>query len=67
MQCLTRPLSPHRAEAIWPWIPEDGVKDEIGFPKGAMVEDVVQVNDEFSWGVYCRRGGYFPGAYVRPI
>ena len=58
---------PHRAETIWPWILDDGVKDEIGFPKGAIVEDVVPINDEFSWGVYCRRGGYFPSAYVRHV
>ncbi|KAL9050472.1 MAG: hypothetical protein Q9162_006619 [Coniocarpon cinnabarinum] len=59
--------NPYRAEALWPWIPEDDVKDEIRFPKGAIVEDVVPMNDEFSWGVYCRLGGYFPSAYVRPV
>ena len=56
-----------RAVAGWPWIPEYGVTDELSFPKGALIEEVVTVNDEISWGVYCREGGYLPSAYVRPI
>ena len=60
-------VNAQRAEAIWPWIPEDGVKDELGFPRGAAIDNIVSINEEFSFGIYCRTGGYFPSAYVRMI
>ena len=56
-----------RVEAIWPWIPDESGDEDLSFPRAALVEEVVDVNDEFSWGVFCRRGGYFPSAYVRSL
>ena len=56
-----------KAQALWPWIPDDGVTDELSFPKGALVEELVSVNEEFSWGVFCRRGGYLPKPYMRML
>lgn len=56
-----------RVEALWPWVPDEGGDDDLSFPRAALLEEVVEINDEFSWGVFCRAGGYFPSAYVRAV
>lgn len=56
-----------KALALWSWIPAEGVTDELAFPRGAVLEEVVDVNGDFGWGVYARGAGLFPCAYVRPL
>lgn len=56
MRCLAR----------WSWIPEDGEngKDELLFPKGAVVSEAEDINGDWFWGVYAGKKGTFPGKYV---
>ncbi|KAL9100202.1 MAG: hypothetical protein Q9163_004398 [Psora crenata] len=53
--------------ALWSYWPEDGVKDELGFPKGAEIRECEDINGDWFWGVYCAKKGLFPGAYGRVI
>ena len=53
--------------ALWSYWPEEGVKDEISFPKGAEIRECKNINDDWFWGVYCGRKGLFPGNYVEKI
>jgi len=53
--------------ALWNRFPLNGVDDELAFPKGAVIEEVVDINGDWSWGVYCRRSGLFPGGWARMI
>ena len=52
--------------AVWTRIPDDGVEDELNFPRGAVITEVKQVNEDWSYGVYCRMMGLFPSNHVRP-
>lgn len=56
-----------RVLALWTRLPDEGVDDELMFPKRAEITEVININENWSWGVYCRRGGMFPGAYCRAI
>lgn len=49
--------------AQWAYVPQGAAGDELALPRMAVVEEAVDVNDEWGWGVYCGRGGYFPLAY----
>ena len=49
--------------AQWAYVPAEGSVNELDFPKHAVIEEAVDVNEDWGWGVYCRRGGYFPLAY----
>jgi len=53
--------------ALWNRFSLNGVDDELAFPKGAVIEEVVDINGDWSWGVYCRRSGLFPGGWARMI
>lgn len=55
--------------AIWARIPDEGPghEDELEFPKGAVISEVVTINETWAWGVYCRRGGLFPEAFGRVV
>lgn len=57
MACLAR----------WSRYPDEGVDDELGFPKGAVVREARDVNGEWWFGVYMGRRGLFPGGYVRVL
>lgn len=60
--------SQQQALAIWPWIGSDeDARDELVFPKGAVVSDVTDINGDFLWGTYCRARGLFPANYVRML
>jgi len=52
--------------ALWTRIPDDGVEDELSFPRGAEITEVKEVNEDWSYGVYCRMMGLFPSNHVRP-
>jgi len=56
-----------RMQALWTRVPDDGIQDELQFPRGAEITDVVDVNGEWGWGVYCNKGGLLPLAYCRAV
>ncbi|CAJ2509829.1 Uu.00g057290.m01.CDS01 [Anthostomella pinea] len=51
--------------ALWSWYPAPGAEDELLFPKGAEVREVVDENGEWFFGVYMGDKGLFPAPYVR--
>ena len=53
-----------RLAARWAWYPQDGVEDELLFPKGAEVREIEDVNGEWFYGVYMGAKGLFPAPYV---
>ncbi|OJJ47263.1 hypothetical protein ASPZODRAFT_1932863 [Penicilliopsis zonata CBS 506.65] len=50
--------------ARWAWLPDDGVTDELLFPRGAEISEVENVNDDWFWGWYAGVSGLFPGAHT---
>lgn len=56
-----------RMMALWTRLPDEGVEDELVFPRRAVVSEVIDINENWCWGVYCRKGGMFPGAYCRVV
>ncbi|KAJ5633701.1 hypothetical protein N7528_001543 [Penicillium herquei] len=50
--------------ARWAWYPEEGVKDELAFPRGAEITEVENVNDDWFCGTYAGSTGLFPGKHV---
>ncbi|KAL9632647.1 MAG: hypothetical protein Q9164_005186 [Protoblastenia rupestris] len=56
-----------RVLALWSYWPEEGVVDELAFPKGAEIGEGEDINGDWFWGVYCGRKGLFPGAYGRVV
>ncbi|OXV07865.1 hypothetical protein Egran_04371 [Elaphomyces granulatus] len=53
--------------AMWSYYPDDDVKDELLFPRGAEIRETENVNDEWYWGYYAGTTGLFPGTYGRVI
>ena len=56
-----------RVLALWGYWPEDGVRDELAFPKGAEIRECEDINQDWFWGVYCGRKGLFPGNHGRVV
>ena len=54
-----------RVLALWSYWPEEGVADELAFPKGAEIREVEDINRDWFWGCYAGRKGLFPGNYVK--
>jgi len=52
-----------RVFAHWPYFPDEGAPDELLFPKGAEVREVLDINGDWFWGVYAGATGLFPGNY----
>jgi hypothetical protein len=52
-----------RVYAAWAYYPDDGVADELGFPKGAELREVEDINGDWFCGVYAGKKGLFPGNY----
>ncbi|KAF2423736.1 hypothetical protein EJ08DRAFT_724396 [Tothia fuscella] len=52
-----------RCVANWSYYPDEGVKDELMFPKGAEVREGEDINGDWFWGVYAGGKGLFPGNY----
>ncbi|MCJ1227460.1 hypothetical protein MMC12_004115 [Toensbergia leucococca] len=51
--------------AMWSYWPQEGTQDELGFPKGAEITEVADINGDWFWGCYAASKGLFPGNYVR--
>jgi len=56
-----------RMLALWGRVPDEGVEDELEFPRGAQITEVVDINGDWCWGMYCRRSGLFPGGFGRVL
>lgn len=54
-------------QAMWSWYPEDGVDDELMFPRGAEITEAENINDDWYWGCYAGMTGLFPGSHVSMI
>ncbi|KAL4803880.1 hypothetical protein BDV18DRAFT_144592 [Aspergillus unguis] len=52
------------ARAMWSWYPEEGVHDELMFPRGADITEAENINDDWYWGCYAGMMGLFPGSHV---
>ncbi|TQB72225.1 hypothetical protein MPDQ_006944 [Monascus purpureus] len=50
--------------ARWSWFPEEDIKDELMFPRGAEITEAENINDDWFWGCYAGVTGLFPGAHV---
>ncbi|EKV06432.1 hypothetical protein PDIG_69450 [Penicillium digitatum PHI26] len=50
--------------ALWSWYPEEEVRDELVFPRGAHITESENINDDWFWGCYAGRTGLFPGSHV---
>lgn len=56
-----------KAHAIWSYFPSRDAKDELAFPRNAIISEVEDINGDWFWGVYAGRKGLFPGNYVKVI
>lgn len=54
-----------RCLAQWSWWPAEESEDELAFPKGGEVREVVDVNGDWFFGAYMGTKGLFPAPYVR--
>lgn len=53
--------------ALWSCYPEEGIDDELTFPRGAHIKEVENINDDWFWGCYAGRTGLFPGTRVTVV
>jgi hypothetical protein len=53
-----------RLKAKWNYWPEEGVKDELGFPRHAEIREATDINGDWYWGVYCGVTGLLPASFV---
>jgi hypothetical protein len=55
--------------ALWSYYPEEGEegKGELLFPKGAVVGEVEEINEEWWEGVYAGERGLLPAVFVREV
>lgn len=55
--------------ALWSYYPEEGEEGEgeLLFPKGAVVSEVEEINDEWGEGVYAGERGLVPVVFVRDV
>ena len=56
-----------KLHAKWSYWPNEGVENELAFPKGAVVVEAEDINGDWFWGVYAGAKGLFPGSYGRVI
>ena len=56
-----------RLQARWGYWPEEGVRDELAFPKIAEIREAADVNGEWYWGVYCGMMGLFPASHIAAL
>jgi hypothetical protein len=52
---------------MWSCYPEEGIVDELVFPRGAHIKEVENINDDWFWGCYAGRTGLFPGSMVTVV
>ncbi|KAI9375503.1 hypothetical protein BJX61DRAFT_539786 [Aspergillus egyptiacus] len=53
--------------ALWSWYPEEGVDDELMFPRGAEITEAENINEDWYWGCYAGMKGLFPGSHVSVV
>ena len=58
-----------RCLGLWSYYPEEGEggKGELLFPKGAELQEVEDINEEWYFGVYAGEKGLFPAQYARVL
>jgi hypothetical protein len=56
-----------RLKARWNYWPEDGIKDELAFPRHAEIREATDINGDWYWGVYCGTTGLLPASFVASI
>jgi hypothetical protein len=56
-----------KLQARWGHWPEDGVKDELAFPRGAVIREARDINGDWYWGVYCGKMDLFPANHVTAL
>lgn len=56
-----------RLQATWGFWPEEGVSDELVFPRWAEIREAEDINGEWYWGVYCGAKGLFPANHVTTV
>jgi hypothetical protein len=53
-----------RLKARWNYWPEEGVKDELAFPRHAEIREATDINGDWYWGIYCGTTGLLPSSFV---
>jgi hypothetical protein len=56
-----------RVYALYSYYPDEGVTDELMFPKHAEIREADDINGEWFWGCYAGQKGLFPANYGRVI
>lgn len=56
-----------RLKARWNYWPEEGVKDELAFPRHAEIREATDINGDWYWGVYCGTTGLLPASFVAAV
>ena len=56
-----------RLVARWSYLPDEDAENELSFPKGALLNEVQDINGDWFWGVYAGATGVFPGNYGRVV
>ncbi|KAH6877505.1 RING finger domain-containing protein [Alternaria rosae] len=56
-----------RLLARWCYLPDEGVEDELSFPRGAEIREAADINGDWYWGVYCGVGKLFPANHVTAV
>jgi len=56
-----------RLKARWNYWPEEGVKDELAFPRHAEIREATDINGDWYWGVYCGNTGLLPASFVAVV
>lgn len=53
-----------KLKAKWSYWPEEGVRDELGFPRHAEIREAEDINGDWYWGVYAGVTGLLPAGFV---
>ncbi|CAG5178527.1 uncharacterized protein ALTATR162_LOCUS8745 [Alternaria atra] len=56
-----------RLLARWGYLPDEGVEDELSFPRGAEIREAADINGDWYWGVYCGIGKLFPANHITAL
>jgi hypothetical protein len=56
-----------KLQARWTYWPEEGVKDELAFPRHAEIREATDINGDWYWGVYCGVTGLLPASFVTSL
>jgi hypothetical protein len=56
-----------RLLGLWTWLPAEGVKDELSFPRGAEIREALEISSEWYQGSYAGSKGVFPSNHVKVV